>query len=73
MIDTIFSGLLRSSVICQKCNYQSDTHDPFLDISLPIKRKLKLTLEQCLDSFFEPELIDCDYKCSKCKKLTSVS
>ena len=23
MIDTIFSGLLRSSVICQKCNHQS--------------------------------------------------
>jgi len=85
MIDTIFSGMLRSSVICQKCNYQSskifgfngyfyylDTHDPFMDISLPIKRKLKLSLEQCLDNFFEPEFIDCDYKCSKCKKLTSV-
>lgn len=71
-IDNIFCGLMRSSVICNKCRYKSDTYDPFLDLSVPIKRKQNETLENCLDAYFSEEFIDCEYKCSSCKKKTSV-
>ncbi len=72
-IDSIFCGLMRSSVICNKCKYKSDTYDPFLDMSVPIRRKQHETLENCLDTYFSEEFIDCDYKCSSCKKKTSVT
>ena len=71
-IDSIFTGLMRSSVICNKCGHKSDTYDPFLDLSVPIKRKPVETLENCLDNYFSKENIDCEYKCSSCKKKTSV-
>jgi ubiquitin C-terminal hydrolase len=71
-IDNLFSGLMRSSVICNKCNYQSNTYDPFLDLSVPIKKKKGENLENCLDTYFQKEFIDCEYKCSSCKKKTSV-
>ena len=64
---------MRCSVICNKCNYESDTYDPFMDLSVPIKKKPVETLENCLDNYFAKEFIDCEYKCSKCKKTTSVS
>lgn len=71
-IDTLFSGLMRSSVICNKCGYRSDTYDPFLDLSVPFKRKSAETIENCLENYFTKEFIDCEYKCSSCKKKTSV-
>ena len=71
-IDKLFCGLMRSSVICNKCNSKSDTYDPFLDLSVPIKRKHSDTLDNCLDNYFSEEFIDCEYKCSSCKKKTSV-
>jgi ubiquitin C-terminal hydrolase len=72
VIDNIFCGLMRSSVICNKCKSKSDTYDPFLDLSVPIKRKKNETLENCFESYFNEEFIDCEYKCESCKKKTNV-
>jgi ubiquitin C-terminal hydrolase len=73
IIDNLFCGLMRSSVICNKCKGKSETYDPFLDLSVPIRRKKnETTLENCFESYFNDELIDCEYKCEYCKKKTSV-
>lgn len=71
-VDNLFCGLMCSSVICNKCKSKSDTYDPFLDLSLPIQRKNNESLENCLDDYFNEEFIVCEYKCSSCKKTSSV-
>ena len=70
-IDSVFTGLMRSSVICNKCGHASYTYDPFMDLSVSIKKKRDL-LENCLERYFGKEKIDCGYKCEKCLKKTSV-
>ncbi|KAL5040001.1 Ubiquitin carboxyl-terminal hydrolase 2, variant 2 [Batrachochytrium dendrobatidis] len=68
----IFSGQLQSTVTCLECQTTSTTFDTFWDISAPlISSNLHLdqdgvTLDQCLDSFFEAEKLD-TYRCGKCK------
>ena len=38
-IHRVFGGYLRSQVRCTKCNYRSNTYDPFLDLSLEVSKK----------------------------------
>ena len=70
-IDSIFTGLMRSSVQCRKCNYKSYTYDPFIDLSVSINKYKNL--EKCLKQYFENEKMDCEYKCDKCKQVSKVS
>ena len=72
-IDSVFTGLMTSSVKCLKCSYCSYTYDPFLDLSVSLeKKKKKEYLNDCLKRYFSEEKIDCGYKCEKCKKKTKV-
>ena len=70
-IDSIFTGLMRSSVQCKNCSYKSFTYDPFIDLSVSINKYKNL--EKCLKQYFENEKIDCEYKCEHCKKISKVS
>ena len=70
-IDYIFTGLMRSFVQCQKCNYKSYTYDPFIDLSVSINKYKNL--EKCLKQYFENEKMDCEYKCDNCKQIAKVS
>ena len=70
-IDYIFTGLMRSCVQCQKCNYKSYTYDPFIDLSVSINKYKNL--EKCLKQYFENEKMDCEYKCDNCKQIAKVS
>ena len=70
-IDSIFTGLMRSTVQCKKCEYKSITYDPFIDLSVSINKSKNL--EKCIKQYFENEKIDCEYKCDNCKKLSKVS
>ena len=70
-IDSIFTGLMRSTVQCRKCNYKSYTFDPFIDLSVSINKSKNL--EKCLKQYFENEKMDCEYKCDKCKEVSKVS
>ena len=70
-IDSIFTGLMRSTVQCKKCEYKSFTYDPFIDLSVSINKSKNL--EKCIKQYFENEKIDCEYKCDNCKKLSKVS
>lgn len=70
IIHAIFGGILQSQVHCQKCFHESDTFDPFLDLSLDIKGCQ--TLEKALQRFCRKEILDVSnqYRCDKCKKLS---
>ena len=71
-IDGLFTGLLRSTVICNLCNNETYNFEPFMDLAVPIPKKNK-SIIQCLNQYFDYEILDCDYQCEKCKSNTSVS
>ena len=54
VIDELFCGLLRSTVTCGGCGYESITYDPFYDLSLPIKG-IKGDIYTCIDRFLSEE------------------
>ena len=60
----IFQGKLQSQIKCLSCKTPSNTIDPWLDISLEI-RKCK-SVDQALHRFTAPELLNRDnqYRCS---------
>lgn len=68
-IHRVFGGYLRSQVRCTKCNYRSNTYDPFLDLSLEVSKK---SCNSILSAFFEfsrNERLDerNQWRCSGCK------
>ena len=69
-IDSIFTGLMRSTVQCKKCKYKSYTYEPFMDLSVSINKYKNL--EKCLKQYFENEKIACEYKCEHCKNVAKV-
>ena len=69
-IDSIFTGLMRSTVQCKKCKYKSSTYEPFMDLSVSINKYKNL--EKCLKQYFENEKIACEYKCENCKNVAKV-
>ena len=70
-IDSLFTGLMRSTVECKSCKYRSITYDPFIDLNISINKYKNL--EKCLKQYFENEKIDCEYKCDNCKQISKVS
>ena len=70
--DSIFTGYICSTVICNKCNKSSFNYEPFMESSVPIP-KIDKSIIKCLNTYFEVELIDCNYHCDICKYNTSVS
>ena len=71
-IDSIFSGLLRSTIICNKCQFESYNYEPFMDLAIPIPNKNK-SIMSCLNINFDFENLDCNFHCENCKNNTSVS
>ena len=70
-IDSMFTGLMRSTVECKNCKHKSITYDPFIDLNVSINKYKNL--EKCLKQYFENEKIDCEYKCDNCKQISKVS
>ena len=70
-IDSLFTGLMRSTVECKSCKHRSITYDPFIDLNVSINKYKNL--EKCLKQYFEYEKIDCEYKCDNCKQISKVS
>ena len=71
-MDSIFTGYLRSTVICEKCNKPSYSYEPFMDLSVPVPKTNK-SVNKCLNRYFEAESIDCNYHCENCNSYTKVS
>lgn len=61
----IFGGRIRSQVKCSQCGYESNTYDPFLDLSLEINHAH--SVERALQRFTAGEVLDGPnkYKCPK--------
>ncbi|UMM14391.1 hypothetical protein L5515_002215 [Caenorhabditis briggsae] len=76
-ISKSFEGTLQSSVICQTCRNVSNKMDDFMDLSLDVPRvsKARYRLSDCLDLFFQRELLEKGEKpeCSKCKSKQTCS
>eukprot|EP00163_Fabomonas_tropica_P034463 TRINITY_DN954_c0_g1_i1.p1 TRINITY_DN954_c0_g1~~TRINITY_DN954_c0_g1_i1.p1 ORF type:complete len:713 (+),score=143.23 TRINITY_DN954_c0_g1_i1:596-2734(+) len=66
-------GYLQSQIKCSSCGYESNTFDPFLDLSLEINKSKHVI--QALRHFTTAEILDGDnkYRCSGCKKLVRAS
>jgi len=65
-----FGGYFRSQVRCRRCNYRSNTYDPFLDLSLEVSKKSSTSVLKALSEFTRKETLDAanQWKCSGCKK-----
>ena len=70
-IDGLFCGLIRSTVICNKCKNETYNYEPFMDLAVPIPKKNK-SIIRCMNIHFDYELIECDYHCRKCNAITNV-
>ena len=69
IITDLFEGQLCSSIKCLKCGYQSLSFDSFLDLSLSIRGRSSMTIEDVLSNFIEPESMEnSGYRCGGCKK-----
>ncbi|GAA5864385.1 hypothetical protein JCM8547_005806 [Rhodosporidiobolus lusitaniae] len=70
IIHRTFSGSLRSAITCGRCGHQSETLEPFLDLSLDIRDRAKgtvcETVRGCLESFTSPEKLPSEYDCAAC-------
>jgi ubiquitin C-terminal hydrolase len=68
LIGNLFGGYLQSQVKCHECNYESNTYDPFMDLSLEINTIDSLT--RAFTKFVKPEILDARnmYLCPRCKK-----
>ena len=64
----IFGGRIRSQVKCTECEYESNTYDPFLDLSLEITHAR--SVERALQHFTEKEVLDGSnkYRCPSEKR-----
>ncbi|CAA0819943.1 Ubiquitin carboxyl-terminal hydrolase 22 [Striga hermonthica] len=69
----VFSGILRSDVMCTSCGFTSTTYDPCVDVSLDLKPnhtgQKPPTLVGCLDHFTRAERLGSDQKffCQHCQ------
>ncbi|KAK9826232.1 hypothetical protein WJX74_001578 [Apatococcus lobatus] len=83
-----FSGLMRSSITCHKCNSETTSYEPCLDLSLPLAKEPKArlstwfsstntctTIVDCLQAFFGDEELQGEesFYCDCCKERTSAT
>eukprot|EP00916_Digyalum_oweni_P005216 GHVL01009176.1.p1 GENE.GHVL01009176.1~~GHVL01009176.1.p1 ORF type:complete len:460 (+),score=84.30 GHVL01009176.1:200-1579(+) len=67
-----FAGQLRSRITCHQCGAVSDSHEVFLELSLPIpERKHKscgdvVSLKSCIDAFFQEDNVE--FYCNHCRR-----
>ena len=69
-IHRTFGGYFRSQVRCTRCDYKSNTYDPFLDLSLEVSKHSCNSVMDALRDFTRKEKLDNEnrWKCSGCKK-----
>ena len=66
-----FGGIFANQIICKDCPHSSIREEPFLAINLQIKNKK--SLQHCLDSFVQGEMLEGNnaYHCERCDKKVS--
>lgn len=73
LVHQLFGGYLRSQVVCLVCHNESNTFDPFLDLSLEVKNAP--TLEKALEGFMKSEKLTGknSYRCKRCMTLVEAT
>ncbi|KAJ9477447.1 Ubiquitin carboxyl-terminal hydrolase 10 [Pseudozyma hubeiensis] len=68
-VQKIFGGKLRSRVTCHNCGHNSDTFDPFMDLSLDVRKGIN-SLTDAFRAFVAKDNLTGSekYKCDKCKR-----
>lgn len=68
-VQKIFGGKLRSRVTCHNCGHNSDTFDPFMDLSLDMRKGIN-SLTDAFRAFVAKDHLTGSekYKCDKCKR-----
>jgi len=73
-IRKIYTGTLRSVLICQKCGCKRTQTESFSNVSLPLvkesKAKGKPTVQSILDQFTRPETLADPVHCPSCSSKT---
>ena len=71
-VSKVFSGALRSRIRCKVCGIESDTPEPFNNLSLEINYN---DIDKILADFCRKEVLtgDCAYACESCKKKTDAT
>lgn len=68
-VQKIFGGKLRSRVTCHKCGHNSDTFDPFMDLSLDVRKGINSLTDAFRAFVAKDQLTGSEkYKCDKCKR-----
>eukprot|EP00930_Biecheleria_cincta_P098287 TRINITY_DN8995_c0_g2_i1.p1 TRINITY_DN8995_c0_g2~~TRINITY_DN8995_c0_g2_i1.p1 ORF type:complete len:483 (+),score=91.39 TRINITY_DN8995_c0_g2_i1:35-1450(+) len=64
----LMQGQLRSSLTCSKCGHQSSRFDPFMYLSVPVKKEMS-NVTDCISEYIQPEELTGDERwyCEKCK------
>ncbi|TKA51856.1 hypothetical protein B0A53_05208 [Rhodotorula sp. CCFEE 5036] len=70
IVHSTFAGESRSKITCGRCHHQSETLEPFLDLSLDLRDRksgeMAKTLADCLRSYTTPENLPSKYSCAAC-------
>lgn len=68
-VQKMFGGKLRSRVTCHNCSHNSDTFDPFMDLSLDVRKGIN-SLTDAFRAFVAKDHLTGSekYKCDKCKR-----
>jgi ubiquitin C-terminal hydrolase len=75
-VNDVFTGSLRSMLVCQRCGCGRDQVEPFINVSLPLSRENtegKITIQSCLDLFTKSEALADNVHCPSCNKNTESS
>lgn len=69
-LTSLFGGQHASRLKCTTCQFTSTTYEAFYSISVEIPRSGKSTIEDCLRSYCQEEMLSGDevWKCPRCKK-----
>mmetsp|Transcript_42676 Transcript_42676/g.31215 ORF Transcript_42676/g.31215 Transcript_42676/m.31215 type:complete len:106 (+) Transcript_42676:326-643(+) len=68
IVDKLFSGMLKTVVICDSCKEKSTTYNPFMTLSLAFDS----SLDKCIANFLKEDTLSSKdkYLCQKCHKST---
>ncbi|KAI6232378.1 USP domain-containing protein [Aphelenchoides besseyi] len=66
-IDRIFGGILRSTLLCKRCQNKRTNMEDFRELNVTIPTSYESSVVDCVDGFFKEEPI-AGYKCEKCDK-----
>ena len=69
-LTSLFAGQHASRLRCTTCQFTSTTYEAFYSISVEIPRSGRSTIEDCLKSYCQEEMLSGDevWKCPRCKK-----